>query len=107
MRDVTFQFTEGLGDVGMARDLGDNMKVVRHRHEQHWPPSARVLGVFRRRQQGTPCLGIVEVMQPSPLVAESYEQWVVFIDPIWSSVAKGVPVIEGHSPVLPMRGSLA
>jgi hypothetical protein len=64
------------------------MQVIWHGQKQHRAPPTLVLGVFRRRQQGTPCLGIVEVMQTSPLVAESYEQWVVFIDPIWPSVAK-------------------
>jgi hypothetical protein len=33
MGDVAFQFTERASDVGMARDLCDNMKVVRHHQE--------------------------------------------------------------------------
>ena len=97
MRVVAFQFAEYVGDIRVSGDLRDDVKMIRHGQKQHGIPPTDVLSVYACVQQGLPCIGIIEVMNPSSLMAEGDEQWVILVDPLGPTVTKGIPGVEGHA----------
>jgi hypothetical protein len=42
-------------------------------------------------------MGIIEVTNPSPFMAEGDEERIILIDPLWPSVVERIPGVEGHA----------